>query len=71
MQSFAGSRFAILPRDCGLPRGGFQGGIFRRQRLEFAGNRCTFGVNDEAFYDCDACGEAIVVPIDLTQGNSQ
>jgi hypothetical protein len=39
--------------------------------LEFAGNRCTFGVNDEAFYDCDACGEAIVVPIDLTQGNSQ
>ncbi len=28
-------------------------------------------MNDEAAYVCDACGEEIVVPIDLTQGNSQ
>ena len=28
-------------------------------------------MNDEASYICDACGEEIVVPIDLTQGSSQ
>ncbi|MDA1050921.1 MAG: CPXCG motif-containing cysteine-rich protein [Planctomycetota bacterium] len=28
-------------------------------------------MNDEATYICDACGEEIVVPIDLTQGTSQ
>ena len=28
-------------------------------------------MNDEAAYVCDACGEEIVVPIDLTQGTSQ
>lgn len=34
-------------------------------------NRYTFGMNDEASYICDACGEEIVVPIDLTEGTSQ
>jgi len=29
------------------------------------------GMNDEATYICDACGEEIVVPIDLSQGTSQ
>ena len=28
-------------------------------------------VNDEAEYICDACGEAIVIPVDLTQGQHQ
>ena len=28
-------------------------------------------MNDEASYICDACGEEIVVPIDLSQGTSQ
>jgi DNA replicative helicase MCM subunit Mcm2 (Cdc46/Mcm family) len=28
-------------------------------------------MNDEATYICDACGEEIVVPIDLSQGTSQ
>ena len=28
-------------------------------------------MNDEAAYVCDACGEEIVVPIDLSQGSSQ
>ncbi len=28
-------------------------------------------MDDEAAYVCDACGEEIVVPIDLTQGTSQ
>ncbi len=28
-------------------------------------------MEDEATYTCDACGEAIVVPIDVTQGASQ
>ena len=28
-------------------------------------------MNDDATYICDACGEEIVVPIDLTQGTSQ
>ncbi len=28
-------------------------------------------MNDEASYICDACGEEIVIPVDLTQGESQ
>jgi hypothetical protein len=28
-------------------------------------------VNDEATYICGACGEEIVIPIDLSQGNEQ
>jgi hypothetical protein len=28
-------------------------------------------MNDDGTYICDACGEEIVVPIDLTQGTSQ
>jgi hypothetical protein len=28
-------------------------------------------MNDEAGYTCDACGEEIVVPIDLSAGTSQ
>jgi hypothetical protein len=28
-------------------------------------------MNDEATYICGACGEEIVVPIDITQGESQ
>jgi hypothetical protein len=28
-------------------------------------------LNDEASYICNACGEAIVVPFDLSQGTSQ
>jgi Cysteine-rich CPXCG len=28
-------------------------------------------VNDEATYTCGACGEEIVVPIDLSQGEQQ
>ncbi len=28
-------------------------------------------MQDEASYVCDACGEEIVVPIDLTQGSTQ
>ena len=28
-------------------------------------------MQDEASYVCDACGEEIVVPVDLTQGSSQ
>ena len=28
-------------------------------------------MNDDATYICDACGEEIVVPIDLSQGTSQ
>ncbi len=28
-------------------------------------------MQDEASYVCDACGEEIVVPLDLTQGSSQ
>jgi hypothetical protein len=28
-------------------------------------------MNDEATYICGACGEEIVVPIDLSQGNEQ
>ncbi len=28
-------------------------------------------MNDEANYVCDACGEEIVIPIDLSQGESQ
>lgn len=39
--------------------------------LKFAGIRYTFGMHDEASYLCDACGEEIVVPIDLTEGSSQ
>ena len=39
--------------------------------LEHAGIRYTSGMNDDAPYICDACGEEIVVPIDLTQGTSQ
>jgi hypothetical protein len=26
---------------------------------------------DEATYICDACGEAIVIPLDLSEGSSQ
>ncbi|MCH8923312.1 MAG: CPXCG motif-containing cysteine-rich protein [Planctomycetes bacterium] len=28
-------------------------------------------MQDEASYVCDACGEEIVVPVDLTQGPTQ
>lgn len=28
-------------------------------------------LNDEATYICDACGEEIVIPLDLSQGSSQ
>jgi Cysteine-rich CPXCG len=28
-------------------------------------------MKDEASYNCDSCGEEIVVPIDLTAGSSQ
>ena len=28
-------------------------------------------MNDEATYICGACGEEIVIPVDLTQGNEQ
>jgi hypothetical protein len=28
-------------------------------------------MNDEASYTCDACGEQIVVPLDLSAGKSQ
>jgi hypothetical protein len=28
-------------------------------------------MRDEASYNCDSCGEEIVVPIDLTAGSSQ
>lgn len=28
-------------------------------------------LNDEASYICDACGEEIVIPLDLSQGSSQ
>ncbi len=28
-------------------------------------------MQDEASYVCDACGEEIVVPVDLSQGSSQ
>ncbi|HBO44203.1 MAG TPA: CPXCG motif-containing cysteine-rich protein [Planctomycetaceae bacterium] len=28
-------------------------------------------MQDEAFYICDACGEEIVVPVDLSQGSRQ
>ncbi len=28
-------------------------------------------MNDEATYICGACGEAIVIPIDLSQGEQQ
>jgi hypothetical protein len=28
-------------------------------------------MNDEASYICDACGEEIVVPLDLSQGSRQ
>jgi Cysteine-rich CPXCG len=28
-------------------------------------------MNDEATYVCGACGEEIVIPIDVTQGESQ
>ncbi|QDT38865.1 CPXCG motif-containing cysteine-rich protein [Stratiformator vulcanicus] len=26
---------------------------------------------DDATYDCPSCGEAIVIPLDLTEGNEQ
>ncbi len=29
------------------------------------------GPNEEASYTCDACGEEIVIPIDLSAGESQ
>ena len=28
-------------------------------------------MNDEATYICGACGEEIVIPVDLSQGNEQ
>ena len=28
-------------------------------------------MNDEATYICGACGEEVVIPIDLSQGNEQ
>ena len=28
-------------------------------------------IRDEASYDCDSCGEEIVLPIDLTAGSRQ
>jgi predicted RNA-binding Zn-ribbon protein involved in translation (DUF1610 family) len=28
-------------------------------------------MHDEASYVCDACGEEIVIPLDITQGSSQ
>lgn len=28
-------------------------------------------MDDEASYICDACGEEIVIPLDLSQGSSQ
>ena len=28
-------------------------------------------MNDESSYICDACGEEIVIPVDLSQGASQ
>mgnify|MGYP000638653367 CR=1 FL=1 len=28
-------------------------------------------MSDEASYICDACGEEIVIPLDLSQGSSQ
>ena len=28
-------------------------------------------MNDEATYLCDACGQQIVIPLDLSQGSSQ
>ncbi len=28
-------------------------------------------MKDEATYQCDSCGEAIIVPIDLSAGSSQ
>jgi hypothetical protein len=28
-------------------------------------------MNDEASYTCGACGEEVVIPIDLTQGQNQ
>jgi hypothetical protein len=28
-------------------------------------------MNDEATYICGGCGEEIVIPVDLTQGNEQ
>ena len=28
-------------------------------------------INDEASYICDACGEEIVIPLDLSAGESQ
>ena len=31
----------------------------------------TVKMKDEASYNCDSCGEEIVVPIDLTAGSRQ
>jgi hypothetical protein len=31
----------------------------------------TSAMNDEAAYFCGACGEEIVIPIDVSQGESQ
>ena len=28
-------------------------------------------MNDEATYTCGACGEEIVIPVDISQGNEQ
>jgi len=33
--------------------------------------RCRPGPKEEAAYTCDACGEEIVIPIDLSAGESQ
>lgn len=36
-----------------------------------ATGRVLIAMNDEASYSCGACGEEIVIPIDLSQGGRQ
>jgi Cysteine-rich CPXCG len=38
-------------------------------RVFVSGTR--YRMNDEATYICGGCGEEIVIPVDLTQGNEQ
>lgn len=54
-----------------MPRQIAARGISGRPDLECLAIRYTFGMNDEAAYICDACGEEVIVPIDLSQGTSQ
>lgn len=49
-----------------LPSSVVDGEIFRRSKKKTKGH-----VHEEASYICDACGEEIVIPLDLSEGSHQ